>query len=112
MDDQRHAKTRYNSRAVKLAKHLREPLNRVLARWSQVGNDPFLEITPPGLRRLLFDWTDIRDEAVALLGKDDVVRPLAEISADHRRIASRSHWKSFLLAGLWLSDSRSNEALS
>jgi beta-hydroxylase len=86
--------------AVWIGKHVRWPVNRFLARQSQVGTQPFFdERQVPGLDILRRNWTVIRDEAQALMADREKVPPLGKVSPDHRRIAPTSQWKSFFFTG-------------
>jgi beta-hydroxylase len=72
----------------------------MIARGSLVPNDPVLDAC-------LFDWIlaleaawpAIRDEAGAVLARQQAIPPLNEISPDHARIAGDGKWRSFFLYG-------------
>ena len=85
---------------VRYGKRLRKPLNRVLVKYSKVGD-------PPVYPAYTFDWqTDveanwqiIRDEALAVLKHRSAVPVLRDVSPDHDRIAVDEKWQSFFLWG-------------
>jgi aspartyl/asparaginyl beta-hydroxylase (cupin superfamily) len=86
--------------AVRVGRRLRTKLDGVIARSSLIPNDPVLDAD-------LFDWTAmlrgnwsaIRDEALAVLQRPDLVPLLDEISPDHEDIAPPGKWRSFFLHG-------------
>lgn len=85
---------------IRLGKKVRPWLNRVIAHYSVVSNDPVLDAAR-------FDWTldlerhwqAIRSEAERILRHQEAVPPLEEISPDHARIAAGGKWRSFFLYG-------------
>jgi beta-hydroxylase len=84
-------------RAVKKA---RGRLDRLLAGFSLIPNDPVLDPALfPWTRMLQDHWQAIRAEAEALLPRIDQVPPLRSVSPDHQRIARSDLWKSFFLCG-------------
>ena len=95
-----NASKRRQSLAVRLGKRLRDPVNGWLARQSLIGDDVFIDpAVLPGLAELRWHSALIRDELAPLLERRAGIPPLGEISPDHRRIATGSHWKSFFLMG-------------
>lgn len=99
MDFERYIKGK-DTFAVRFGKRVRWPLNRFLERQSLIGTQPFFEAEQvPGLGSLRENWHVIQNEARALMADRDRVPPLAEISPDHRGLASTSKWKSFFFTG-------------
>ncbi|WP_260925539.1 aspartyl/asparaginyl beta-hydroxylase domain-containing protein [Novosphingobium sp. 9] len=88
------------TRAVKLGKRIRKPLNRFLARFSTIATTPIIDPAPvPGIELLRANWQAIAAEARAVLAERDAVPAFAKISPDHRRIAPSAKWKSFFFKG-------------
>jgi ornithine lipid ester-linked acyl 2-hydroxylase len=84
----------------KVGKKLRHRVSAVVARSSQVGDQPRYDAAHfPWIAELEANWTDIREELLAVLAKREAIPPLASISPDHRRIAPPGKWKSFFLHG-------------
>jgi beta-hydroxylase len=87
-------------RIYRIGKKLRHRVSALVARSSQVGDQPVYDPA-------LFPWiaevearsAEIRRELEALLTKREAIPPLADISPDHRRIAPPGKWKSFFLHG-------------
>jgi beta-hydroxylase len=89
-----------NTRAVRIGKRLRDPVNRWIARQSLIGDEPFVDPrVVPGLSELGEHWRDIRAELLPLLEERRSIPALGEISPDHRKIAHDRHWKSFFFTG-------------
>nr|WP_166180202.1 aspartyl/asparaginyl beta-hydroxylase domain-containing protein [Altererythrobacter segetis] len=89
-----------NTRAVRIGKRLRDPVNRWIARQSLIGDEPFVDpAVIPGLAELGENWREIRDELVPLLTERNAIPALGEISPDHKAIARDGHWKSFFFTG-------------
>lgn len=91
----------WSRRAIlRAGRRARAPVNRVLARYSAVG-DPavFAPATFPALAPLEAAWQEVRDEADAVLSRPDRVPPLRRISPDHQRIAVDDAWRSYVLYG-------------
>ncbi|WP_420139695.1 aspartyl/asparaginyl beta-hydroxylase domain-containing protein [Sphingomonas sp.] len=85
---------------MRIGRRLQPAVNRVVARSSQVGDQPVHDPRQfPWVRALEDHWTEIRAEAEAVLQEIDAVPPLAEISPDHRDIAPPRKWRSFFLYG-------------
>ncbi len=88
------------SRLFRVGKKLRHKVSAVVARSSQVGDQPVYDsgLFPwiPALERR---WPEIREELEAILALREAIPPLASISPDHRRIAPPGKWKSFFLQG-------------
>lgn len=85
---------------IRLGKHFRGVLDRLIAGSSLIANDPVLDARDFAWTQALRDnWQAVRDEAarVALVG--DAAPSLATISPDHRAIAEVGKWKSFFLWG-------------
>ncbi len=85
---------------LRVGKDLRAPFNRVLARYSEVGD-------PPVFEPALFPWVRSLEAAAPLIKKEseqvlavrDRLPPISEISPDHKRIAADDRWRSFFLWG-------------
>jgi beta-hydroxylase len=89
---------------LKTGKKLRPFVNRVLARYSRVGDRPVFDSSVfAWTRELEANWELIRREAEQVLDLRDRIPPLRLISPDHARIAGSDHWKSFFLYGYGLS---------
>ena len=85
---------------IRLGKHLRGPVDRLIARFSLVSNDPVLDVRGFAWTAMLRDhWQTIRDEAVAVALHGAAAPSLATISPDHRAIAEVDKWRSFFLWG-------------
>lgn len=85
---------------VKYGKHLRAPVDRLIARFSLASNAPVLDVRDFGWTQLLRDnWQAIRAEAEAAALARIPAPSLATISPDHRAIARVSRWRSFFLWG-------------
>lgn len=85
---------------VRIGKKLRPAINSVVARYSDVPNDPVLDAGSfEWTGRLRAAWKDIRAEAAAVLANPDHLPALSSISPDHKGIAPTSEWKSFFLHG-------------
>lgn len=88
------------TRAVRIGKRLRDPVNRWIARQSLIGDAPFVDYRAlPGLAELGEHWREIRAELLPLLEERRAIPALGEISPDHRKIARDSNWKSFFFTG-------------
>lgn len=85
---------------VRLGKRLRPGFNAVIAHASRVSNAPVLDASAfAWIATLEANWALIAREAMTVLSHQDAVPPLAEISADHARIAADGRWRSFFLYG-------------
>lgn len=85
---------------VKYGKHLRGPVDRVIARSSMASNAPVLDVRDfPWTEMLRANWEAIRDEAAQAALTRIPAPSLATISPDHRAIARISRWRSFFLWG-------------
>lgn len=85
---------------VRIGGKLRAPLDRVIARYSLVGNPPvFDDGTFPWMRELEREWPVIRRELETVLRHRDAIPTLDSISPDHKRIAPKGMWRSFFLWG-------------
>jgi aspartyl/asparaginyl beta-hydroxylase (cupin superfamily) len=85
---------------IRLGKHLRELVDRLIASSSLVGNEPVLDVRAFAWTGLLRDeWQAIRDEARAVALCRRASPSLATISPDHRAIAEIGKWRSFFLWG-------------
>ena len=85
---------------VKFGRRIRKPLDRVLTRYSRVGNPPVFERgTFAWADELEANWQAIRDEALAVMANDANTPPLRELSPDHRGIARDNHWRCFFIWG-------------
>ena len=84
-------------------KKQRHKANDLIARSSQISNDPVLDPAQfDWTRKLKANWETIRDEAMAIYEHRDAIPPLREISPDHRRIVEDNSWRSFFLIGYGL----------
>ncbi|MEM7225586.1 MAG: aspartyl/asparaginyl beta-hydroxylase domain-containing protein [Pseudomonadota bacterium] len=83
---------------LRFGRRLRPLVNKVIARYSQVG-DPaiFAPGTFPWTGELERNWPRIRAEAETVLRYREVLPPLGELSPDHKRIAVGENWKTFFL---------------
>jgi beta-hydroxylase len=88
------------SLVYRVGNRVRPAIDRALAAYSAVGDDPLMppELFPwtAGLEQ---NWEAILDEAKAALADLNAVPPLHDISPDHRRIAEPDRWRSFFLYG-------------
>ncbi len=85
---------------VKYGKHLRGPVDRLIARSSVASNAPVLDVRDfPWTEMLRANWRAIRDEAAQAALTRIPAPSLATISPDHRAIARISRWRSFFLWG-------------
>ena len=88
------------SRAVRIGKRLRDPVNRWIARQSLIGDDPIVDYRQvPGLAELGEHWQAIQAELQPLLEERNTIPALGDISPDHKKIAQDQHWKSFFFTG-------------
>ncbi|WP_420136524.1 aspartyl/asparaginyl beta-hydroxylase domain-containing protein [Sphingomonas sp.] len=86
--------------SIRVGKKLRRRIDAVVERSSLVSNAPVLQPELfPWTDLLRRHWTEIRDEALAVLAQPDAVPLLDEVSPDHRRIAPPGKWRSFFLRG-------------
>ncbi|GAA4641774.1 aspartyl/asparaginyl beta-hydroxylase domain-containing protein [Pontixanthobacter gangjinensis] len=87
-------------RLIRLGKRLRDPVNRLLAGQSKVGDAPIIDpALVPGLNEVAHQWAAMRAEIAPLMREREAIPPLGRISPDHRRIASTPAWKSFFFQG-------------
>jgi beta-hydroxylase len=85
---------------VKYGKHLRGPVDRLIARFSVASNAPVLDVRDfPWTETLRANWEAIRTEAAQAALTRIPAPSLATISPDHRAIARISRWRSFFLWG-------------
>ncbi len=85
---------------VRRGKKLRRPTNRILVKYSKVGDPPvYGEGVFPWQKEIEAKWETIRDEALAVLNHREAVPVLRQISPDHDRIAVDEKWQSFFLWG-------------
>lgn len=85
---------------INIGKRLRPMVDNVVARNSDVSNDPVLDPSAFGYTAdLERHWETIRDEALAISVQPDRVPALDEISPDHQGIAPAGMWRSFFLFG-------------
>lgn len=85
---------------VKFGRKIRKPLDRVLTKYSRVGNPSVFEADTFGWATgLEAEWEAIRDEALAVMANDANTPPLRELSPDHRGIARDDHWRCFFIWG-------------
>ena len=83
--------------AIRLGKRLRGPFNRLIARSSRVPTTPFIDTALfAWAEALQAGWSDIRAELDALSEHRGRILPLAQVSPDHKRVASDGKWKSFV----------------
>jgi beta-hydroxylase len=85
---------------LRAGKKSRAPFNRILARYSEVGDPPVFDpATFPWIAELEKSWRVIQKEAEQVLARREELPPLRLISPDHERIAGGDEWKSYLLYG-------------
>jgi beta-hydroxylase len=85
---------------IRMGKHLRAPLDRLLRRSSRISNDPVLDVRHFDWTQLLrANWEGIRDEALGVAMRHGAAPPLAQVSPDHRAIAPIDKWRSYFLWG-------------
>lgn len=85
---------------LRMGGKIRSRVDRFVAPWSLVPNDPLLDETQfAWAAPLKANWETIRDEALAVAHNPDAVPALNSISPDHARIAADSNWRSFFLIG-------------
>ena len=85
---------------INIGKRLRPMVDSVVARNSDVPNDPVLDPADfPYTAELEKHWETIRDEALAISVQPNRVPALDEISPDHQGIAPAGMWRSFFLVG-------------
>jgi len=91
----------WSRRAIlRVGKRARAPFDRVLARYSAVGDPAVFDPARfPALTPLEAAWKEVRDEAAAVLRRPEMLPPLRRISPDHERIAGSDAWKSYILYG-------------
>jgi len=91
----------WSRRAIlRVGKRARAPFDRVLARYSAVGDPAVFDPARfPALVPVEGAWKEIRDEAAAVLRHPEMLPPLRRISPDHERIAGSDAWKSYILYG-------------
>lgn len=86
--------------AIEIGKRLRPYVDDVVARNSDVSNEPVLDPDDFSFAaELSANWQAIRDEAMAVAHDPDAVPALDEISPDHSGIAPAGKWRSFFLHG-------------
>lgn len=79
---------------------IRRPLDRLIARYSLVGNPPVFDPAAfPWIGALERDWETIHAELEAVMRHHDAIPTLDSISPDHKRIAPKNQWRSFFLWG-------------
>lgn len=85
---------------LRAGKGSRKAIDRVLARYSKIGNPPVFDPASfPWTRALEDNWEAIRDEGTRMLRLRELLPPLHEISPDHDRLTSDGKWKVFFLKG-------------
>jgi len=91
----------WSRRAIlRVGKRARAPFDRVLSRYSAVGDPAVLDPARfSALAPLEAAWKEVRDEADAVLRRPELLPPLRRISPDHERIAGGDAWKSYILYG-------------
>lgn len=94
-------RVRKRTGVLRVGKELRPAINRILGRYSKIGDPPWFDPRQ-------FDWVtgledraeSIRKEAEILLRSREQLAPLHEISPDHSRIdAGDDKWKVHFLKG-------------
>jgi len=84
---------------IKYGKYLRGTFDRFIARFSLVSTEPVLDVRDfAWTEALRANWQAIRAEAIAA-ALDHRVPSLAQVSPDHRAIASADKWRSYFLHG-------------
>ncbi|MGK6325242.1 aspartyl/asparaginyl beta-hydroxylase domain-containing protein [Sphingomonas sp. DT-51] len=87
---------RSNSTVLRFGKKLRPALNRRIERASLIPVTPILDpAVLPWIEQLRANWLAIQAEYDALATERDVIPPLGQIAAYHRRIAPDDKWRSF-----------------
>ncbi len=85
---------------VRLGKRLRPRVDRILSKYSRIGDEPVVDPRLFEFTKLLeANWPAIRKEAEAIMAERQGVHPLVEVSPDHEGIADDKRWKSFFLVG-------------
>jgi len=86
---------------LKAGRNLRPRVNRMIAKYSRVGDPPvFTDRTLfPWTSLLEANWKEVRREAETILADRQSLPPLHAISPDHRRLTSDDRWRSFFLWG-------------
>lgn len=90
--------------AMRAWKDLRPLTNRLLARYSLLGDPAVFETGCVAQTRLFeTEWERVRDEAQRLLTLREALPPLPRVSPDHERIARGAGWRSYFLVdyGNW-----------
>ena len=81
-------------------KKQRHNVNRIIARSSQISNDPVLDAADfDWAGPIQAEWRAIQREALEIYRYRAAIPPLREISPDHRRIMNDDAWRSFFLIG-------------
>ncbi len=91
----------WRNSVIQWGKKLRKKVNRVLVRYSTVGNPPVFESENfPWTARLEAEWQSIQAKAQTVLRHREAVPPLKEISPDHARLAQNdTKWQSYIIWG-------------
>lgn len=86
--------------SVALGLWLIKRIERVLVRYSLVGDQPFFESNQfPWVAILESNWQTIRAELETVLEKPEQVPNFQDISPDQKNITTDDRWKSFFLYG-------------
>ncbi len=93
-------RSRWLALLLHLGGKLRYGVDRVLTRYSEVGNPPVFDNSIfPWVSMLEENWQDICREARNVLENRDAIPPLEDISPDHSRLAQKRKWQSFFIWG-------------
>jgi beta-hydroxylase len=86
---------------IRWIKKHRHGLNRWLARYSRVGNEPICDPALfPWLQPILGETAAIREEALRILRHGEAIPPFRDFAPGHERIAKRADdWRSFFFWG-------------
>ena len=89
------------SGVLRVGKEVRPAVNRILGRYSKIGDAPFFEPDRfDWVPALEASWESIRKEAEFVLNARASLPPLHEISPDHSRIdTGDDKWKVYFLKG-------------
>jgi ornithine lipid ester-linked acyl 2-hydroxylase len=85
---------------IRIGKKIRPFVNKVIAAGSLVPNSPVLDpYIMPWVRSLEENWQEVQKEFLAVLGGQQDIPSLRDISPDHSVIARDPRWKTFFLYG-------------
>ncbi|WP_119459915.1 aspartyl/asparaginyl beta-hydroxylase domain-containing protein [Rhodospirillaceae bacterium SYSU D60014] len=94
------AQGRGRAAIIWLGFHLHPWIDRLLSRYSRVGDPPVFDTALfPWAATLEANWEVIRAEADRILQARGAAPPLRRISPDHHRITTDDNWRAFFLWG-------------